>query len=138
MEILIASCVFIVTTIDVVYCRNPSPAKLLFKHDHQTQKFVLQGDGLAELEQLKAPVRVMRAIGDSRVGKSTNLNFIRHFLDQNREGCPIHTNRVGSSFWQRRPVKRKSGRDFCGSKETGNCFLKLVETVRATKTIDGS
>ena len=75
---------FIVTTIDVACCRNPSPAKLLFRHDHQTQKFVLQGDGLAELEQLKAPVRVIGAIGDSRVGKSTNLNFIRHFLDQNR------------------------------------------------------
>ncbi|XP_068700829.1 uncharacterized protein [Montipora foliosa] len=84
MKILIASCVFIVTTIDVVHCRNPSPAKGLFRHDHQTQKFVLQGDALAELEQLKAPVRVIGAIGDSRVGKSTNLNFIRHFLDQNR------------------------------------------------------
>ncbi|XP_068719101.1 uncharacterized protein [Montipora capricornis] len=84
MKILIASCVFIVTTIDVVYCRNPSPAKLLFRQDHQTKKFVLQGDALAELEQLKAPVRVIGAIGDSRVGKSTNLNFIRHFLDQNR------------------------------------------------------
>lgn len=84
MKILIASCVFIVTTIDGVYCRNPSPAKLLFRHDHQTQKFVLEGDALPELEQLKAPVRVIGAIGDSRVGKSTNLNFIRHFLDQNR------------------------------------------------------
>ena len=84
MEIVIASCVFIVTTIDVVYCRNPSPAKLLFRHDHQTQKFLLQGDGLAELKQLRAPVRVIGAIGDSRVGESTNLNFIRHFLYQNR------------------------------------------------------
>ena len=43
------------------------------------------------------------------------------------EGCPIHTNWVGSTFRWRRPVKRKSGRGVCGSKVTGSCYLKLSE-----------
>ena len=41
-----------------------------------------------------------------------------------QERCPIHTNGVGSTFWLKRPVKRKSGRDVFESKVTGNCFLK--------------
>ena len=33
-------------------------------------------------------------------------------------------NGVGSAFWLRRPIKRKSGRGVCGSKVTGSFSLK--------------
>ena len=57
-----------------------------------------------------------------------DTSSLRLFSDERSgrqiEGCPIHTNGVGSTFWCRRPVKRKSGRGVCGSKVTGSCYLK--------------
>jgi len=52
----------------------------------------------------------------------------------------MHKNGVRSTFWLRRPVKRKSGRGFCGSKQevTEICFLKIVEVVRPPESVDGS
>ena len=64
-------------------CCNPA-AKPLLKYDKESKKFVLGDDALREMEALTAPVKIIGAIGDARVGKSTNLNFIRYFLDGNR------------------------------------------------------
>ena len=71
----------------VSYCTgDDSPAKLLLRYDQPSQQFVLENDALYEIEQQtrQGPVKVISAIGDARVGKSTNLNFIRHFLGVNR------------------------------------------------------
>lgn len=70
----------------VTYCTADGPtAKLLLRYDQPSRQFVLEKDALYEIEQQtrQGPVRVISAIGDARVGKSTNLNFIRHFLGVN-------------------------------------------------------
>jgi len=65
-------------------CCSSSPAKPLLKYDNETQKFILGDDALIDIEALTGPVKIVGAIGDARVGKSTNLNFIKYFLDGNR------------------------------------------------------
>ena len=66
-----------------VYCSIP-PAKPLLKYDDEIKKFILGDDALSDIEALSGPVKIVGAIGDARVGKSTNLNFIRYFLDGNK------------------------------------------------------
>ena len=58
-----------------------SPAKPLLRFDEENGKFTVSEDALREIQTLKGPVRIVGAIGDARVGKSTNLNFIRYFLE---------------------------------------------------------
>ena len=64
-------------------CRS-SPAKPLLRFDEENGKFTVSEDALREIQTLKGPVRIVGAIGDARVGKSTNLNFIRYFLEGQR------------------------------------------------------
>ena len=64
-------------------CRS-SPAKPLLRFDEENGKFTVSEDALREIQTLKGPVRIVGAIGDARVGKSTNLNFIRYFLEGER------------------------------------------------------
>ena len=59
------------------------PAKQLLIYDYQSNKFILNDDALREIQGLQGPVKIISAIGDARVGKSTNLNFIRYFLGGN-------------------------------------------------------
>ena len=66
----------------VCYCSPP--AKPLLKYDVETKKFTLSDDALRDIEALTGPVKIVGAIGDARVGKSTNLNFIRYFLGGNK------------------------------------------------------
>ncbi|KAJ7380208.1 hypothetical protein OS493_010921 [Desmophyllum pertusum] len=73
----------IFATLLIAACSDNSPAKLLLKYDERSQKFILGDDALREIEALTGPVKIIGAIGDARVGKSTNLNFIRYFLDGN-------------------------------------------------------
>ena len=63
-------------------------------------------------------------LNESVLRETYPLPKIDNLLVQISEGCPIHTNGVGSTFRCRRPVKRKSGRRVCGSKVTGSCYLK--------------
>lgn len=64
-------------------CRS-SPAKPLLRFDEENGNFTLSEDALSEIQTLIGPVRIVGAIGDARVGKSTNLNFIRYFLEGER------------------------------------------------------
>ena len=66
-----------------VCCSSP-PAKPLLKYDDEGKKCILGDDALRNIEALSGPVKVVGAIGDARVGKSTNLNFVRYFLDGNK------------------------------------------------------
>ena len=61
-----------------------SPAKPLLRFGEENGKFTVSEDALREMQTLKGPVRIVGAIGDARVGKSTNLNFIRYFLEGER------------------------------------------------------
>ncbi|XP_031574748.1 uncharacterized protein LOC116308469 [Actinia tenebrosa] len=54
-------------------------SKQLLKYDNFTKNFLLDSDALVELSSLKAPIKIISAIGDARVGKSTSLNMMRHF-----------------------------------------------------------
>lgn len=60
-------------------CTSGQESKQLLKYDNLTKKFLLESDALAELSTLKAPIKIIAAIGDARVGKSTSLNLMRHF-----------------------------------------------------------
>lgn len=64
-----------------VACLDIPTAKPLLTYDYESEKFVLGGDALRELQSIQGPLRIISVIGDARVGKSTNLNLIRYFLD---------------------------------------------------------
>lgn len=74
----------IFTTLLSSVCYCSPPAKPLLKYDVETKKFILSDDALRDIEALTGPVKIVGAIGDARVGKSTNLNFIRYFLGGNK------------------------------------------------------
>ena len=73
-------CVLFIVTTDC-YAGISGKAKNLLAYDSPSNSYSLHVDGLAELYDQKQPVIVISAVGDSRLGKSTNLNFIRHFWD---------------------------------------------------------
>lgn len=69
-----------------VACLDIPPAKPLLTYDYKSEKFVLGDDALRELKSIQGPLRIISVIGDARVGKSTNLNLIRYFLDGKESG----------------------------------------------------
>ena len=69
-----------------VACLDIPPAKPLLTYDYKSEKFVLGDDALRELQSIQGPLRIISVIGDARVGKSTNLNLIRYFLDGKESG----------------------------------------------------
>ena len=69
-----------------VACLDSPPAKPLLTYDYQSEKFVLGDDALRELQSIQGPLRIISVIGDARVGKSTNLNLIRYFLNGKKSG----------------------------------------------------
>ena len=58
-------------------------AQWLVQYDKEVKEFELNEDALSELSLLRNPVKVVSAIGEARVGKSTTLNFVRHIWDCN-------------------------------------------------------
>lgn len=74
----------IFTTLLSSVCYCSPPAKPLLKYDVETKKFILRDDALRDIEALTGLIKIVGAIGDARVGKSTNLNFIRYFLGGNK------------------------------------------------------
>ena len=48
------------------------------KYNHTRKTFELNRDALEELSQLQRPIRVIAAVGNARIGKSTTLNVISH------------------------------------------------------------
>lgn len=81
---LVAVLQLIFTTLLSSVCYCSPPAKPLLKYDVETKKFILSDDALRDIEALTGPVKIVGAIGDARVGKSTNLNFISYFLGGNK------------------------------------------------------
>lgn len=62
---------------------EPKKAKQLLAYNPDTKKFVLDSSCLVEISKLDAPITVLSAVGNVRIGKSTSLNLIRHFWDEN-------------------------------------------------------
>ena len=72
-------CALFVTVLGVAVTAEQNIAKQFLIHDQASNSYQLVKETLAELHTLKGPIKVLSAIGDSRVGKSTNLNFVRYF-----------------------------------------------------------
>ena len=51
--------------------------------------FELNLDVLKETSQMERPIRVIAAVGNARVGKSTFLNLVGHYLDEKRTSSVI-------------------------------------------------
>ena len=52
-------------------------------------KFELKPDVLKEISHMERPIRVIAAVGNARVGKSTFLNLVGHILDEKRTSSVI-------------------------------------------------
>lgn len=57
-------------------------ATVLLSIDKKTDKFILNNEALSLLKKVSHPVRVIAAIGDARVGKSTALNNLHKRKDE--------------------------------------------------------
>ena len=62
---------------------KPQKAQQLLKYNFDTKQFVLDSRSLVEISKLRGPIIVVSAVGDARIGKSTTLNLIRHFWNEN-------------------------------------------------------
>lgn len=62
---------------------KPQKAQQLLKYNFETKQFVLDSRCLVEISKLRGPVIIVSAVGDARIGKSTTLNLIRHFWNEN-------------------------------------------------------
>ncbi|XP_031562859.1 uncharacterized protein LOC116298501 [Actinia tenebrosa] len=50
------------------------------KNGDEAHEFILNPDAISMMKQVSSPVKIIAAIGDARVGKSTALNFIHYTL----------------------------------------------------------
>ena len=69
-------------------------AKILLRSVNDTSspnafKFELKPDVLKEISHMERPIRVIAAVGNARVGKSTFLNLVGHILDEKRTSSVI-------------------------------------------------
>ena len=62
---------------------KPQKAQQLLEYNIETKQFVLDSRCLVEISRLRGPIIVVSAVGDARIGKSTTLNLIRHFWNEN-------------------------------------------------------
>ena len=62
---------------------KPRKAQQLLEYNFKTEQFVLDSRCLVEISKLRGPIIVVSAVGDARIGKSTTLNLIRHFWNEN-------------------------------------------------------
>lgn len=62
---------------------RPQKAQQLLKYNFKTKTFVLDLRCLVEISKLRGPVVVVSAVGDARIGKSTTLNLVHYFWDEN-------------------------------------------------------
>ena len=62
---------------------RPQKAQQLLKFNNETKTFVLDSRCLVEISKLRGPVVVVSAVGDARIGKSTTLNLVHYFWDEN-------------------------------------------------------
>ena len=87
LETMIAVCFTPVVSLD---CK----AKVLLESDEHKTTFKLNAEVLDEISKLEGPIRVIAAIGNARVGKSTTLNLISHMWDERS----VETDRVQDIF----------------------------------------
>ena len=71
----ISLCLVLCNTLLIVTSES---AQWLLRYEPKNSSFELNEDGLDSLSKLKAPLKIIAAIGDARIGKSTTLNFVLH------------------------------------------------------------
>ena len=62
-----------------------SQAKILLESVDNKTVYKLNKDNLEKISQLEGPIRVVAAVGNARVGKSTTLNLISHIWNGKNE-----------------------------------------------------
>ena len=81
--LVLASLLLSVVLLNVRYVNaeriRSQKAKQLLEYNQQSGSYSLHTEGLQEIFDQTQPVVVISVVGDSRFGKSTNLNFIHHF-----------------------------------------------------------
>ena len=75
-------------------------AKVLLEYEHVDDKatFKLKQETLEEIRRLQGPIRIIAAIGNARVGKSTTLNLISHIMRGKSEKLIEEVFKTGDSF----------------------------------------
>ena len=84
--------ILLLVAIGTIYTASFTPtlakdrkAKVLLELDEDRKLYKLNKDALKEITELQQPIRVIAAIGNARVGKSTTLNLISHTWDKENE-----------------------------------------------------
>jgi len=77
---MVSSVLLVMTIACLSESTSAEKAIRLLSIDKDTNEFVLNEEALSRMKRLSSPVRVIAAIGDARVGKSTALNYIHHTL----------------------------------------------------------
>ena len=84
--------VLLLVAIGAIYTASFTPtlakdhkAKVLLKFHEHSESYELHKDVLNEITELQRPIRVIAAIGNARVGKSTMLNLISDSWDERSE-----------------------------------------------------
>ena len=103
--------VLLLVVIGTIYTASFTPtlakdhkAKVLLELDEHSKSYQLNEDVLNEITELQRPIRVIAAIGNARVGKSTMLNLISDTWDERSEtGAVEKIFKVGDSY---EPVTR--------------------------------
>lgn len=71
-----------IITFDSIAQGHRSRAKVLLELGDNDTSYRLNPEVLEEIKKLRAPIKVISAVGKARVGKSTMLNLINHILDE--------------------------------------------------------
>ena len=103
-----------------------SEAKILLESVDNNTIYKLNQDILDKISQLRGPIRVIAAVGNARVGKSTSLNFISHIWNGRNENSAVEEIfKTGDSL---EPVTHNVWAHIINAKnENGNIVLLDVE-----------
>ena len=84
--------VLLLATLGTLYSASFTPtlakdrkAQVLLELDEDRKFYKVNEDALKEIIELQQHIRVIAAIGNARVGKSTMLNLISHTWDRENE-----------------------------------------------------
>ena len=73
----------------VSVARGSGEAKILLESADNNTNYKLNEDILEKISELQRPIRVIAAVGNARVGKSTTLNLISHIWNGNSETSAV-------------------------------------------------
>lgn len=89
-------------TILVVLCLANSiqgkPSQIFLRFNNESKVYELNHDVLEEMSRLQRPIRVIAALGDARIGKSTTLNMVSHIWGNVKQNGVEETFKTGDTL----------------------------------------